>query len=80
MARWDGEVNGEVGVEKGVRQDCLISPILFNLCSEFIIKEAMENVEKIKFNGVNITNLRYADDAVFVGGGKMRLCVCASCV
>ena len=46
--RWDGEVSREVGVERGVRQGCVKSPILFNLYSEFMIKEAMENVEGIK--------------------------------
>ena len=64
--RWDGEVSREVDVERGVRQGCVISSILFNLYSEFMIKEAMENVEGIKFNGVNITDLRYADKAVLV--------------
>src|SRR5206468_11607073 len=64
--RWDGKVSREVGVERGVRQGCVISPILFNLYSEFMIKDAMENVERIKFNGVNITDPRYADDAVLV--------------
>src|SRR5206468_4088727 len=61
--RWNGR---EVGVERGVRQCCVISPIIFNLCSEFMIKEAMENVEGIKFNGINITDPRYADGAVLV--------------
>ena len=40
----------------------MISPLLFNLYSEFMVKEALENEEGIKFNGVNIMNLRYADD------------------
>src|SRR5206468_679923 len=66
VVRWDGEISREVEVEKGVRQGCVISPILFNLYSEFMITEAMENMEGIKFNGVNITDLRYADDAVLV--------------
>src|SRR3989442_2132490 len=69
--RWDGEVSREVGVERGVRQSCVISPMLFNLYSEFTIQEAMEAVEGIRFGGVNITNLRYADDAVLVAE-KMR--------
>src|SRR6184192_1162138 len=64
--RWDGEVSREVGVERGVRQGCVISPMLFNLYSEFMIQEAMEGVEGIRFGGVNITNLRYADDAILV--------------
>ena len=39
--RWDGEVGREVVVERGVRQGCVISPLLFNLYSEFMIKEAV---------------------------------------
>ena len=43
-------------MEKGVTQGCVISSILFNLYSEFMIKEVIKNVEEIKFNGVNITD------------------------
>src|SRR3989441_9961537 len=71
--RWDGEVGREVVVERGVRQGCVISPLLFNLYSEFMIKEALENEEGIKFNGVNITNLRYADDAVLVADKRKKM-------
>src|SRR2546425_5833555 len=38
-----------------------------------MIKEAMENVEGIKFNGVNITDLRYADDAVLVADKREKM-------
>src|SRR5437867_3159987 len=71
--RWNGEVGREVVVEKGVRQGCVISPLLFNLYSEFMIKEALENEDGIKFNGVNITNLRYADDAVLVADKRKNM-------
>src|SRR2546425_10969027 len=70
--RWDGEVSREVDLERSVRQGCVISPILFNLYSEFMIKEAMENVEGIKFNGINITDLRYADDAALVADKRNK--------
>jgi hypothetical protein len=45
-------------VERRIRQGCLISLVLFNLYSEFMIMEALETVDGIKFNGVNITDLR----------------------
>ena len=51
----------------------MISPLLFNLHSEFMIKEAMENMEGIKFNGINITDLRYADDAVLVADKRKKM-------
>src|SRR2546425_8462096 len=71
--RWDGKVSREVDVEMGVRQGCVISPILFNLYSEYMIKEAMKNVEGIKFNGINITDLRYADDAVLMADKRNKM-------
>ena len=68
--RWNGEVSRGVRVESGVGQGCIISPLLFNLYSEFMMKEAMEG---IKFNGVNITDLRYADDAVLVADKRKKM-------
>ena len=49
---------------KGVRQDCILSPYLFNLYAEFIMRNAGLNEEQdgIKIAGRNINNLRYAED------------------
>ena len=71
--RWDGEISRDVKVEKGVRQGCVISPLLFNLYSEFMIKEAMEDVEGIWIGEFNITDLRYADDAVLVAYKRKKM-------
>ena len=73
VVRWDSGTSGEIMVEKWVRQGCVISPFLFNLYSEFMIREAMEEMEGISFGGVNITDLRYVDDAVLVADKKKKL-------
>ena len=51
-------------IGKGVCQSCILSPCLFNLYAEYIMRNAgMEEVEAgIKISRRNINNLRYADD------------------
>ena len=56
-----------------MRQECIISPIQFNLYSEYMIAEAMEDESGIKFNENYISNLRYADDAALVSESKKKL-------
>ena len=53
---------------KGVRQDCILLPCLFNLYTEYIIRKAgLDKTQAgIKISGRNITNLRYADDTTFM--------------
>ena len=51
-------------IGKGVHQGCILSPCLFNLYAEYIMKNAGldEAQAGIKIAGRNINNLRYADD------------------
>ena len=51
-------------IGKGVRQGCILSPCLFNLCAEYIMRNTGldEAQAGIKIAGRNINNLRYADD------------------
>ena len=48
----------------GVRQGCILSPCLFNLYAEYIMRNTRldEAQAGIKIAGTNINNLRYADD------------------
>ena len=51
-------------IGKGVHQDCILSPCLFNLYAEYIIRNAgLEEAQAgVKIARRNINNLRYADD------------------
>ena len=51
-------------IEKGVCQGCILSPCLFNLYSEYIMRNAglEETQAGIEISGRNINHLRYADN------------------
>ena len=55
-------------IQKGVCQGCLLSPCLFNLYAEYIMRNAglEETQAGIKIAGRNISNLRYADDTTLM--------------
>ena len=62
----------EIG--QGVRRACIISPHLFNIYAEAIMRNALENFEgSITVGGHKITNLRYADDVVLIAGSLEEL-------
>ena len=62
-------------IEKGARQDCVLSPCLFNLYAEYIMRNARldEAQAGIKIAGRNINNLRYADDTTVMAESKEKL-------
>ena len=55
-------------IRKGVCQGCILSPCLFNLCAEYIMRNAgLEEAQaRIKIPGRNINNLSYADDTTLM--------------
>ncbi|CAH2209568.1 jg27485, partial [Pararge aegeria aegeria] len=69
-----GEVSKEVEIQKGVRQGCILSPVLFNLYSEAVMAEALEDLNcGVKINGRIINNLRYADETIFIASTETEL-------
>ena len=59
--RTENGMTSEFKIKKGVRQGCVLSPNLFNLYTEKIFRE-VEDMKGVNIGGVNINNLRYADD------------------
>ena len=62
-------------IGKGVRQGCIVSPCLFNLYAEYIMRNAglEETQARIKIAGRNINNLRYADDTTLMAESDEEL-------
>ena len=59
-----GEIKQVLADRAGVHQGCILSPCLFNLYTEYIMRNAGldEAQAEIKIDGRNINNLRYVDD------------------
>ena len=62
-------------IGKGVRQGCILSTCLFNLCSEYIMQNAGldEAQAGIKIAGRNISNLRYTNDTSLMAESEEEL-------
>ena len=62
-------------IEKGVCQGCILSPCLFNLYAEYIMRNAglEETQAEIKIARRNINNLRYADDTTLMAESEEEL-------
>ena len=62
-------------IGRGVHQGCILSPCLFNLYAEYIMRNAgLEEAQAgIQIGGRNINNLRYADDTTLTAESEEEL-------
>ena len=62
-------------IGKGVRQGCILSPWLFNLYAEYIMRNVGldETQARLKIAGRNISNPRYADDTTLMAEREEEL-------
>ena len=64
-----------IQIGKGLHQGCILSPCLFNLYAEYIMRNTgLEEAQAaIKVAGRNINNLRYADDTTLIAESEKEL-------
>ena len=62
-------------IRKGIHQDYILSPFLFNFCAEYFMQNARLDKAQagIKIAGRNINNLRNADDTILMAESKVDL-------
>ena len=70
--RKGSDLTEPVKIKRGVRQGCVLSPVMFNLYTEHIFRKT-NHIPGVNINGHNINNLRYADDTVLIAEDEASL-------
>ena len=61
-----------VNIARGVRQGCVLSPALFSLYTEMVMKK-ISHIDGLRIGGLNVNNIRYADDTAIVADSEEQL-------
>ena len=73
IVRWNGSHTKPFFIEKGVRQGCILSPLLFCAYTEQVMREAEITESGAVIGGRLISNLRYADDTALCGKSPQEI-------
>jgi len=68
----NGIISDYVEMMRGVRQECILSPDLFSFYTEMIMRH-IKDLDGFRIGGVNINNLRYADDTTLIVDEEQKL-------
>ena len=74
VVRVNNELSEPSEIGRGVRQGCLISPVLFNVYAEAIMREALDSVDDgVKVGGELVKAVRFADDQAMTANTERGL-------
>ena len=71
--RIEGENTEELDVKTGLRQGSILSPTLFNITLDYIMRRAMEGREGIQVGERSLKDTEYADDAALLAETLMAV-------
>lgn len=67
VVRIENQISGKCNISKRVRQGCVLSPLLFNIYSKFVMRAVLDEWHGgVSVGGVKISNLRFADNTVLI--------------
>lgn len=74
VVKIDNTLSGKCRIRKGVRQGCVLSPLLYNVYSEVVMRNVLESWDGgVKIGGKRFSNLRFADDTLLIAGSPEEL-------